>query len=95
MGRSTRGAAAAAVGGGQLGVIAGDPRRRPRAHARAEGSVAAMAVLVALIAAAFGYFGVRAIAHLENGVPIAAGRAAVVNVDGATCGTCCRRNAAN
>ncbi len=35
-------------------------------------ALATLALLVALIAAAAGYFGVRTIAHLENGLPIAA-----------------------
>ncbi len=36
-------------------------------------ALGALAVLVALVAAAAGYFGVRYIAHLENGSSIAAG----------------------
>jgi serine/threonine protein kinase len=44
-------------------------------------ALAAMALLITLIAAAAGYFGVRAIAHLENGLPIAAAQVGAMNVE--------------
>ena len=53
------------------------PERTPGRKA----TLAAMALLVALIAAVAGYFGVRAIAHLENGVPIAAGPVGATNIE--------------
>jgi serine/threonine protein kinase len=44
-------------------------RRTDRQRAR----LRTIAVLVALVAAAVGYFGVRLVAHLESGIPVAAG----------------------
>jgi serine/threonine protein kinase len=69
--------------GGSAASLRAIPVVAPERTPGRKAALAAMALLVALIAAAFGYFGVRTIAHLENGVPIAAGRAAVVSVDGA------------
>jgi eukaryotic-like serine/threonine-protein kinase len=47
-------------------------RRTDRQRAR----LRTIAVLVALVAAAVGYFGVRLVAHLESGIPVAAGTTA-------------------
>ncbi len=48
--------------------VPGEPRSRQR-----KTLLALLAVLVAIAAAVAGYFGVRTIAHLDSGVPIAAG----------------------
>ncbi len=48
------------------------PVQAPARSAGARVALAALALVVALVAAAAGYFGVRLIAHLENGLPIAA-----------------------
>ncbi|SDP02644.1 Serine/threonine protein kinase [Nakamurella panacisegetis] len=50
------------------------PARSPRRKL----ALTAVALLVAVLAAAAGYFGVRVVAHLENGTPIAAADAAPV-----------------
>ena len=52
------------------------PVTAPRRSGRRKALLTAIALLVAVIAAAAGYFGVRAIAHVENGTPILAADAA-------------------
>ena len=65
------------------GAGAGSLKAIPvKAAARTPGRkamLAAIALLVAVIAAAVGYFGVRAIAHVENGTPIVAAGPQVVS----------------